>query len=223
MNQHSMTPTEYQRLACVTESIPASINFGTLGLHASLALIVAASEFADGIKKIIFYGKSEADVELGEKLRAVIEAANAVNGLGNDIGTLSDPNDVSKVTVPDFLADLSLGNLSIRLLHAALGHFTEAGEKLNALGAQFEGRELDVVNYIEEMGDQQWYTAIETDELRVPLESVMSKNIAKLQDKFAGRYKSGGFTAQEANHRDLGAERQVLERQVPTYGSHLSR
>lgn len=102
-----------------------------------------------------------------------------------------------------------LGN--IRLLHSMIGLCTETGEIQDIMKKHiFYGKEIDRVNFVEELGDLMWYVAIACDELGVSLEEVMQKNAEKL----AKRYE-GGFTETKALNRDLGSERKILEKYAP--------
>jgi NTP pyrophosphatase (non-canonical NTP hydrolase) len=96
-----------------------------------------------------------------------------------------------------------------RLLHAGIGLSTESGEFIDALKKHiFYGKELDRVNLTEEIGDLFWYLAIASDELNIDFESVMSKNIEKLNARYGEK-----FTADKAENRDLNNERTILEDQ----------
>jgi NTP pyrophosphatase (non-canonical NTP hydrolase) len=98
---------------------------------------------------------------------------------------------------------------TIRLLHAAIGLSTEAGEVLDVLKKHiFYGRVIDEVNLIEEVGDALWYLSVMLDTLSSNFSEAMTLNIAKLHKK---RFKNGKFTEEEANNRDLAAEREILE------------
>lgn len=94
-----------------------------------------------------------------------------------------------------------------RILHAALGISTEAGELLDAVKKSlFYGKPLDRTNLIEELGDLEWYMAVLRDELGVTQEQVQAVNLAKLQIRYPER-----FTSEAATVRDLEAEREALE------------
>lgn len=94
-----------------------------------------------------------------------------------------------------------------RVLHAALGISTEAGELLDAVKKQIiYGKPLDVVNVAEEVGDLFWYLAILVDTLNLDPESIMETNIAKLRARYPEKY-----TDRDALNRDLPKEREVLE------------
>lgn len=96
---------------------------------------------------------------------------------------------------------------SIRLLHAAVGLQTEAGEFADPLKKfVFYGKEYDRTNLAEELSDMMWYIAIACDELGVDLEQLMKTNIEKLQSRFPEK-----FDSNQAINRDLDKEKQVLE------------
>jgi NTP pyrophosphatase (non-canonical NTP hydrolase) len=97
------------------------------------------------------------------------------------------------------------GNL--RLLHAALGMVTEAGEFADVVKKYlFYGKEIDTINLMEELGDQLWYISIAMDVLGVSFEEIMQQNHNKLFNRY-----SKGFSEKEANNRDLDKERKILE------------
>lgn len=100
----------------------------------------------------------------------------------------------------------------LRFLHHAMGMSTEAGELLDvAKKHAFYGRMIDVVNVVEELGDMLWYiggmiSVLNDCGVAVTFESVMDANIAKLRKRY-----SDVFSSEEANNRDIAAERCVLE------------
>lgn len=94
-----------------------------------------------------------------------------------------------------------------RLLHAGIGLATESGEFLDALKKSiFYGKELDVVNLKEELGDVLWYMAIAMDVLGTDFETEMEKNIKKLKARYGEK-----FSQDSAEKRDLKKERGILE------------
>lgn len=95
-----------------------------------------------------------------------------------------------------------------RLEHAIDGIATEAGELLDAMKkAKYYGKELDLTNLKEEGGDILWYLALLFDELGTTFEAEMERNNSKLRARFPDK-----FTQEDALERDLGKEREVLER-----------
>lgn len=100
------------------------------------------------------------------------------------------------------------------LLHAAMGICTEAGELQDQLKRYiFYGKQLDVVNLEEELGDICWYVAILCKALGVDWENALKKNIAKLKARYPDK-----FTEHHAVNRDLEAERSVLEENLEGNG-----
>jgi len=96
---------------------------------------------------------------------------------------------------------------TIDLLHAGMGLVTEAGEFLDALKKHiYYGKDLDVVNLKEELGDSLWYLALALRTLETDFDSVMETNIKKLKIRYPEK-----FNEDKANHRCLDKERQILE------------
>ncbi len=103
-----------------------------------------------------------------------------------------------------------------RLLHAAMGLVTEAGELMDTLKKHLiYGKEIDWVNVQEELGDSQWYTGLAVDVVGEILpgatwEGIWENNIAKLKKRYGDK-----FTESAALNRDLEGERAVLEGEGP--------
>lgn len=94
-----------------------------------------------------------------------------------------------------------------RLIHASLGMQTETAEFTDEVKKSlFYGKELDVVNLQEELGDALWYIAIAMDELGTDFETEMRRVINKLKVRYPEK-----FTNEAAENRDLKSERAVLE------------
>lgn len=99
---------------------------------------------------------------------------------------------------------------SARLVHALLGIGGESGELQDQLKRHLVyGKDLDIVNLKEELGDLMWYCALALDEIGSSFDEVMAMNIAKLRARFPG-----GFTEEKAVNRDIEAERKVMEEKV---------
>lgn len=93
------------------------------------------------------------------------------------------------------------------LLHAAMGIGTEAGEMLDQFKRViFYGKDLDVVNVKEEIGDLMWYIAILVRELDLDFNEILQLNIDKLKARFPEK-----FTQDNALNRNLEKERSILE------------
>jgi NTP pyrophosphatase (non-canonical NTP hydrolase) len=98
------------------------------------------------------------------------------------------------------------------LLHAAIGISTEAAEVLDMLKKHiYYGKDLDLVNIEEELGDSNWYQSLMIHSMRLKKystswEQIWEKNIAKLEQRYGQK-----FCSDSAINRDLKAERTILE------------
>jgi NTP pyrophosphatase (non-canonical NTP hydrolase) len=111
-----------------------------------------------------------------------------------------------------------LGTLSLdvgeplpgRLLHAALGCGTEAGELLDiAKKALVQGKPVDRLHVIEEAGDLLWYVVLALDAVGSNLDEAMAGNVAKLDERYRGFYAHSKSLV-----RNKDAERAALEEAV---------
>lgn len=99
-----------------------------------------------------------------------------------------------------------LDEKKIRILHAILGISTEAGELEDQLKKHlYYGKDLDVINIEEEIGDLNWYMAILIDALGLNFEKILIKNIEKLKKRYGEK-----FSQEKAINRNLEDERKVL-------------
>ena len=97
---------------------------------------------------------------------------------------------------------------TVRLLHAMIGLCTESGEIQDMMKKHvFYGKEIDKVNFKEELGDLMWYISIACDELDISLEEVMQTNVNKLRARYGEK-----FTEEAALNRNLDKEREILEK-----------
>jgi NTP pyrophosphatase (non-canonical NTP hydrolase) len=96
--------------------------------------------------------------------------------------------------------------IGIDIIHCIIGMATEAGELCELLYGVAGGKEFDVVNFKEEIGDSLWYQALGLNACKSSFNEVMIKNIAKLRARY-----SKGFTSQECLNRNPDNERKVLE------------
>lgn len=100
-----------------------------------------------------------------------------------------------------------LDKTKARLLHASMGCATESIELLDALKKHlFYNKPLDITNIEEEIGDLFWYISIIAHVLGFNFDYIWDKNIAKLKARYPD-----SFTEENAIHRDLQAERKILE------------
>lgn len=100
-------------------------------------------------------------------------------------------------------------NEYINLLHGAIGLCTETGELQDAIKKfVFYGKDLDIVNIGEEIGDICWYISIICNCIGLDFEECLKKNIEKLKKRYPEK-----FTEELADHnnRNFAEERKVLE------------
>ena len=113
-----------------------------------------------------------------------------------------DLNSDSQVDVYDIKE-----RIGVDTLHGILGIATESVELIQAINkAIVTKEEFDVVNMKEEIGDIMWYIALLCNTHNIDLKQVMQTNIDKLKQRFPEK-----FTTENANNRDLKAEREILE------------
>jgi NTP pyrophosphatase (non-canonical NTP hydrolase) len=95
---------------------------------------------------------------------------------------------------------------TMRLLHAAMGFSTEAGEFMDILKKHiFYGKPLDFPNAREEVGDLFWYAGIAIDVLQTTMKEVLTANIEKLRQRYPEK-----FTSDAALNRNVDAEIEMM-------------
>ena len=182
----------FTQLALRTESRPESLqNLSKQEVLELLGVMIAAGAAIDTAKRAIFYGKPLDKEKICSELSML--SAKTI-----DLLCLIEDGDAT------LTGERHAPNL--RLLHATLGIFGEAGELAEALEKQMKTGELDMVNVSEELGDADWYKQIGHDETGVSEADVRAKIIAKLQKRYPEK-----FTSEAAHNRDLAAERAALE------------
>lgn len=93
------------------------------------------------------------------------------------------------------------------LLHAVIGIITEVSELSDALLKHvLDGKDLDAVNVMEELGDLDWYKVLALKAVGYTNEQCQDRNIEKLEARYKGK-----FNETAANNRDLDTERKILE------------
>ncbi len=107
-----------------------------------------------------------------------------------------------------------LGSFDKNLTHAVLGMVDEAGEIAGAFKKYFAyGKDLDLTNLKEELGDLAWFMNLAIDTLNLTWEDVLETNIRKLE----ARYPDLRFNPDHAINRDKGAETAAM-----TFGEYAS-
>ena len=77
----------------------------------------------------------------------------------------------------------------IGLLEAILGLNGESGELAEAFKKWlFYGKELDIANLKEEIGDMYWYSSRAVDCLRTTINEIMTGNIEKLRKRYPDKF-----------------------------------
>jgi hypothetical protein len=213
MTQNTLNNADYRNAVLSTESKPEALNFGPATLLVALNMAVAATVVLDQFKRAIYYGR---DMDQKKAMEAIGVMQNAAEALKFPIGTgrYRDQQDVHFFlsNLPeDVVKNLNPANLDLRLLHAAIGQFTESGEFIEGILPTLLGQPVDKVNLLEEQGDSSWYGEIALDALGYSREQCNFTNIKKLTDKKAGRYQKGAFDPNAAIDRDVSAERTLLE------------
>lgn len=193
-----MDSKEYTKLALVTEAPIAKLNWSRGGLVRLLGVLALTADIADQAKKTIAYGKPLDSVTFAKRLHMLADQATSLAGVGERVARPED-------------APSELFEPNLRVLHAGIGVFGEAGEILEAVIKQVVTGELDMVNVGEEGGDALWYLAVLADETGVPMDQNMDANIAKLKARYGDK-----FTQAATENRDLAAERTILEAGLAT-------
>lgn len=93
-------------------------------------------------------------------------------------------------------------------VHMIFGMQTEVAEIADAYKKHIAyGKELDLVNVREELGDAMWYIANLCNLHGWDLRDILDTNINKLALRYPEK-----FTAEKALNRDLKSEREILEK-----------
>ena len=177
---------QYQQRAISTESRIDKVKLNPMFLLSVLTIAKAAGDMLDQIKKHAFYGREYSDDRLQDDFLLIVGGLEGV-----------------KQTFKDINQESELG-IDPRVFHAILGMATESTELLEALDIM--GGEMDTVNLLEESFDIDWYQFILLDALGGDMEQLWETGLTKLEERF----KKGKFSAEEANNRDLDAEREIL-------------
>lgn len=193
MSTKQARPETYQEQAYRTaqtdyEACEERVNapFMTTWLFPVLDTLMRAGLGADLIKRHVFYG-----AELEQLARRADGDKKHQEGL------------LTAAAHRDLVIDDSE---KLELLHALLGLVSEAAELAEALIPVFyHGYEVDFINIAEELGDLRWYSALAASAIGETEEDIEAVNIGKLRARYPEK-----FSADNALHRDLDAERKAL-------------
>ena len=172
--------------AKVTESVPDSIVFTSAEISAMKA-ILAVVELADQLKKKVFYGR---------EVKEDIIRSNTIEAM-SQLFVSALPSD------EDFIIT---DKEHIRICHSILGMVTESGELIKVFMDIVLNGEYDRINFLEELGDAQWYTGTALDATNATYQTLFDLVIAKLKK----RYPNGKFESERAIHRDVDEEYRVM-------------
>lgn len=97
--------------------------------------------------------------------------------------------DLSDRTCKHIVRDHKLMPNEYDLMHATLGIAGESGELVDAVKKSvIYGKDLDIVNMREEIGDIMWYIALMCRTLDFDLDEILDENIAKLKLRYPEKY-----------------------------------
>lgn len=202
----------FQTNALVTESKPEAIQVNPEAFFLALNLAYQTALLLDLFKKAAFYGKKPDPDAVAERLTII---AGISSMMGETVNEWNDDLDAS-LGIDMFDSDdgskkpVDLTGVDIRVLHAAVGAFTEAGEVVGAaLDSLVSGKPIDRVNVGEEFADIDWYKAIAFDALNLSEPETRAAVIAKLRARYPNK-----FSNESATTRDTAAERAILEQGI---------
>ena len=99
-----------------------------------------------------------------------------------------------------------LSNEQEDIQHMLFGMMTELGELVDTYKKHYAyGKELDMINVMEEMGDIMWYWANMCNITGINAEASLQVNIDKLKARYPEK-----FNEELAVNRDLEKEREIL-------------
>jgi len=151
----------------------------------------------DQIKKCLIYGKKSEYVEHVRSTTKEKTFADAdIQGIVNKFTDTLEADQDFKL---------------IRLLHGVLGKSSEQEEMIEALQSAFETGKIDSVNWLEELGDDSWYSALLASVFGFSFNKINATNIAKLDQRNKVKGKNRSFDNRTTLDRDVQKEREILE------------
>lgn len=189
-----MNVNEFTKNAIKTESRIKDVNLNYGLFEGLMKTIIALGNNVDMIKKNVYYGKP-------------INYEKWFENIDKCHDELQKSYNWSQYAIE---TPVPITNVNPRLFHVAIGIYTESIEMFEALfkTAVSENR-LDLVNFMEEIGDTEWYQAIAYDESEIDPETVMETIISKLRKRYPDK-----FDATAAINRDLESERKILDTMI---------
>lgn len=89
-----------------------------------------------------------------------------------------------------------MGTQKLNLIHAAMGVASDGGELVDAIKKHaIYGKDLDVENVVEEIGDVLWFLVLMCDTLGLTLGECMRLNIEKLKKRYPNKYSDSAAIA----------------------------
>jgi two-component system response regulator DevR len=175
--------TEVRDYTPVVERLSNSQTIATL--RYVLEHNIEQANMADQLKRHIFYGTRDLPQLNNLTMKELIQ-----KNKGTIIGECGD-NDATWV----------------RIIHAILGLNTEQAElSLMFYECFFQGKQFNITNAKEEIGDMFWYAAIAIDVLKTTIQEIMAMNISKLAKRYPDL-----FNEHNAVNRTLEAEFNAMD------------
>lgn len=133
----------------------------------------------------------------------ILKVVEVIEGETDKVHTVNYADMVQYLAKPgqDIINSLEPGQA--HLLHMVMGVCGEAGELLDALKKHIiYGKQLDMHNVVEELGDIEFYLQGIRNELRVSRIACLIENARKLSVGKNARYKAGSYSDQAAQARE---------------------
>ncbi len=179
-----MDLNKYIKDATTTESIIETVKVDPRLLSSTLQILIAAGSILDQIKKNAFYDKPYNMDNVIMEFQNIVESLDGLRAVA-----------MSGVEPQDTM-------YNPRIFHSIVGIATESVELLEGMNSE----EFDTVNFLEELGDLNWYEAIGIDAVNGNFDEVLNTNIAKLKARYPDK-----FDKDAAVNRDLNLERDLLD------------
>lgn len=186
---------EYTKHAVRTEGLIDEVRTNEYVLRSTLALIIAAAEMLDAIKKSVFYGNDQ------KYLTDLPKRVSDIQKFGTSIQSFLEVQGIE-----DMCNNKTLISLDPRIFHGIIGVATEGGELCEAVEAALVGGEFDEVNVREELFDTAFYTLLGFDATGGNPDDALERGFEKLRQRYGETFNEEG-----ANNRDLEKEREILE------------